>query len=79
VLALWRMPQSGDLTLLDLLPNDRVRMEQLMDKYHDLPMDLADASLVALAERLGVRRIFTLDSDFLIYLLSDGSTLDVVP
>jgi predicted nucleic acid-binding protein len=42
-------------------------------------MDLADASLVAAAERLGLRRIFTLDSDFYIYRLLDGSALACIP
>jgi uncharacterized protein len=50
-----------------------------MDKYKDRPMDLADASLVAATERLGARRIFTLDSDFHIYRLVDGSALECIP
>jgi hypothetical protein len=54
-------------------------MVALMDKYKDRPMDLADASLVAAAERLGARRIFTLDSDFHIYRLADSSALECVP
>lgn len=54
-------------------------MDALMAKYADQPMDLADASLVATAERLGLRRLFTLDSDFYVYRLADGSTLDLIP
>ena len=50
-----------------------------MNKYQDKPMDLADASLVAAAEKLGVSRIFTLDSDFHIYRMSDGSAFKIVP
>jgi predicted nucleic acid-binding protein len=38
-----------------------------MEKYRDTPMALADAALVALAEVKGIKRIFTLDSDFGIY------------
>ena len=34
---------------------------------------------VAAVERLGLRRVFTLDSDFHIYRLADGSALDCVP
>jgi predicted nucleic acid-binding protein len=34
---------------------------QLMDKYSDTPMDFADATLVLLAEDLGVSEILTLD------------------
>lgn len=50
----------------------------LMDKYQDRPMDLADASLVALAEVGGYRRVFSIDSDFYVYRLADGSALEVV-
>ena len=32
-----------------------------MEKYRDLPMDLADATLMALAEELKLARIFTRD------------------
>jgi hypothetical protein len=39
-----------------------------MRKYRDLPMDLADAALVRVAERERLRRIFTVDRrDFQIY------------
>lgn len=33
----------------------------LMNKYHDIPMDFADATLVVLAEETGINEIFTLD------------------
>jgi len=48
----------------DLLP----RMTALLEQYADLPMDLADASLVILAEHLGHGRILSTDQrDFGIY------------
>ncbi|HKY41218.1 MAG TPA: PIN domain-containing protein [Polyangiaceae bacterium] len=37
------------------------RAGELMRKYHDIPMDYADASLVALAEELGTPNVLTLD------------------
>ena len=44
------------------------RIAELMQKYADLPMDLADASLVILAEHLGHGRIFSVDQrDFNTY------------
>ena len=49
-----------------------------MAKYSDTPMDLADASLVATAETLGLRQVFTLDKDFYLYRLADGSVLEVI-
>ena len=43
-------------------------MRELLDKYTDLPMDLADASLVILAEELGHGRILSTDQrDFNTY------------
>lgn len=56
-----------------------VRMRELMERYADAPMDLADASLVAVAERLKLTRIFTLDSHFRAYRLADTGAFDVVP
>ena len=39
-----------------------------MAKYHDLPMDLADAAIVRVAERERINRVFTVDQkDFSIY------------
>ena len=48
-------------------------MAERIEKYRDLPMDLADASLVWLAERAGVSDILTLDArDFGVYRLAGG-------
>jgi len=77
--ALWRWRTAGRLVLHDLTGGEIDQMATLMDKYNDRPMDLADASLVAAAERLGSQRIFTLDSDFHIYRLADGSALECIP
>lgn len=51
-----------------LEPQHGPKIEQLLLKYADLPMDLADASLVILAEHLGHGRIFSVDQrDFNAY------------
>src|SRR5882762_6472288 len=66
--ALWQMVGREAIGILPLTVDDAPRMRELMEKYHDLPMDLADAALVRVAEREGVHRIFTLDRrDFSIY------------
>ena len=49
--------------------SDLERIAALIGQYADLPMDFADASLVAICERLGVRSVATLDSDFHVYRL----------
>jgi uncharacterized protein len=47
-----------------------------MVQYADRPMDLADASLVVLAEGLRRRRVFTLDrGDFAVYRIRRGHQL----
>ena len=55
------------------------RMRELMRQYHDLPMDFADASLVAAAEELNEHEIFTLDSHFRIYRIHGTDHFTVVP
>src|SRR5207248_3306494 len=77
-LALWRMRAAGRLTFHELTATEADRMAVLMGQYRNVPMDLADASLVVVAESLGIREVFTLDSDFWIYRLADGSALQLV-
>lgn len=49
-----------------------------MAQYANVPMDLADASLVAVAERRRITQLFAIDTDFLIYRLADGSALELM-
>ena len=49
---------------------DVPRIIALLEKYRDLPADFADVSLLALAERLSVSGVASIDSDFAIYRLS---------
>jgi predicted nucleic acid-binding protein len=54
-------------------------MDRHMTKYSDLPMDFADASLVAVAERMGLSRVFTLDrSDFSVYRRNGRSPFEII-
>jgi predicted nucleic acid-binding protein len=77
--VLWGWVSTGDLQLHDLDAKATARAAKLMEKYHDLPMDLADATLVALAEHLRVSRVFTLDADFQIYRLPGNKAFRIVP
>src|SRR5579862_9658343 len=61
---LWGYLEDGLVEVHESNRAERIRMRQLMEKYRDTPMDLADASLVATAEVLAVARIFTFDTDF---------------
>ncbi len=76
---LWGVWQSGGLKVHSMSEPETARMAALMEKYRDAPMDTADASLIALAETAGYTRIFSIDSDFYVYRLADGTVLEVVP
>ena len=77
--ALWNLYVSGLLIIHEQGAEEADQMRLLMDKYRDAPMDLADASLVAAAQALGVQVIFTLDRHFYAYRLADGQAFQVVP
>ena len=77
--ALWRILQRGDLRLAEAGASTVDRMERLMSKYRDLPMDMADASLVAAAEERGLTKVFTLDRDFRVYRLLGRRPFVIVP
>jgi predicted nucleic acid-binding protein len=66
--ALWRLLERDAVKILSLDASDVPRMRELMRKYGDLPMDLADAALVRVAEREKLPRVFTIDRrDFEVY------------
>ncbi len=77
--ALWLLRDAGRLALHDAGEDEVARMAAWMLKYHDLPMDLADASLMAAAEWFETRRVFTLDQDFRVYRFANGDAVEVVP
>jgi predicted nucleic acid-binding protein len=77
--SLWQMLERATLLLIDLDIDARVRSEALMSKYSDLPMSLADASLVAVAEKLQLHTVFTLDSHFSVYRLDGRRQFHLVP
>lgn len=50
----------------------------MAEKYRDLPMDVADGSLIVLGIETGVRDIMTFDRDFDVYRLPDRSRFNNV-
>jgi predicted nucleic acid-binding protein len=78
--ALWEMLSRSAPQLLPLTMNDVPRMRELMRKYADRAMDLADAALIAVAERERIRTIFTVDSkDFAVYRLHGRTRPTLIP
>ena len=57
----------GGLRIEDIESTELDRIIQLSKKYSDIPMDLADASLIVISERLRIKEIITIDSDYYIY------------
>jgi predicted nucleic acid-binding protein len=53
-------------------------IRKLLKKYSDVPMDLADACLVALAGLLNTPRVLTLDSDFEIYRWGRNHAFEII-
>lgn len=67
----------GALSIVELSGSALELMASWMRQYADLPMDLADASLLWVAHARGLRRIATLDRrDFGIYRLPGGEGLN---
>lgn len=53
--------EKGGLTLFHIETHHISRLKQIMQKYQNLPVDLADASLIILAEELGHGEIVSTD------------------
>jgi predicted nucleic acid-binding protein len=59
--AYLRSFAAGAFDVFELNREDAPRIAELMERYAELPMDLADASLVVLAEDLSDGRIVSTD------------------
>lgn len=68
----------GGLIVEDIKSSDIEYLMKRIKKYSDLPMDLADASLMCLAEKQNILQILSLDSDFDIYRTLKGKSLQNV-
>jgi predicted nucleic acid-binding protein len=75
---LWQLLLDNLLVVYDIQENDYPRLQILMEQYSDRPMDLADATLVLIAEKTGYRQIMTLDSDFLFYRINNQDNFDII-
>ncbi len=75
----WDLIQRS-ISIIELTDDDVPRVRELMLKYIDLPMDLADAALVRAAEENKIRTIFTTDKrDFGIYRPKNLRMFKIVP
>lgn len=70
---------AGGATLVPANDVSLARCKELMERYADLPMDYADASLVTLAEDLVTQAVFTIDGDFEIYRIHGRKRFQLHP
>ena len=76
----WGFVKSGALTVATITDRDLPDLELLMRRYHDRPMDFADATLVRLAERESLSTVFTIDhDDFDTYRFAGRKRFRVLP
>jgi predicted nucleic acid-binding protein len=76
----WHMLRSGAVTVLPITDDDAPHLERSMIQYADRPMDLADATLVRLAERESLSTVFTIDQDdFNTYRIRGKTRFRIVP
>ena len=66
-LAFLEWVNRGGVQLFDLNASHLPRLITLTAKFDDVPMDLADASLIVASESTGYFEIASIDSDFYIY------------
>lgn len=76
---LWDLIRREAITITHIPGSQHEAIAQLMKRYRDAPMDLADATLVVAAELLNDREIFTLDDHFQTYRLSRNRRFKVLP
>ena len=72
--------KQGAYSLAELLGSDLTRAVELADTYRDLDLGIVDASVIALAERLHITRVLTLDRrDFSVVRPRHCAALTLLP
>lgn len=59
--------ERGAIQIIDLNKNHLTRIIALTQKFNDVPMDLADASLIVASEKINCLKIASIDTDFYVY------------
>ncbi|MEA2050110.1 MAG: PIN domain-containing protein [Campylobacterota bacterium] len=59
--------EVGGIEVFDISQNEIANIRVMMEKYLDIPMDLADATLMYIANKENIKNIVSIDSDFDIY------------
>lgn len=64
--------------LVHIENSDVLKMIQIFSKYADLPMDYADGTLILTAEKMNIKQIATIDSDFEIYRMHRNKKFEIL-
>ena len=76
----WKFVRSGSILLASTTTDDFPALQELMARYHDRPMDFADATLVHLAQRESLSTILTFDhDDFETYRIGHRKRFTILP
>ena len=70
--------EMGGVEVYNISQNDLSHIIKMMQKYTNVPMDLADATLMYVAHKENIKRILSIDSDFDIYRTLKSGFLDNV-
>ncbi len=71
--------ETGAVIVEHILEDDMPSIRLLLEAYRDLRLQLADASLLQIADRLRIERIYTFDHrDFLVARTPKGHSLQIV-
>jgi predicted nucleic acid-binding protein len=65
----------GGVTVDEPAPNSLAQLLAISERFSDLPLDLADASIAEAAARMRARQVLTIDADFDIYRDAAGKPL----
>ena len=59
--------ELGAITIYQIEQSELTNIIKMMQKYSDIPMDLADITLMYVAQKENIKNIISIDSDFDIY------------
>jgi predicted nucleic acid-binding protein len=76
--ALFELLQNGALSVAFQISEHVGALRKLLQKYRDIPMSLADACIVRMAEIYDRHAVLTLDSDFLVYRKHGRASLTLI-
>jgi len=70
-LAFLEWVKRGGIEIYDIKIDKLERIIEITKKYRNVPMDLADVSLIIVSEEEGIKEIITIDNDYYIYRTID--------